>query len=66
MFIKLTVLRYCQDKILNVACRHNMFHFCSGGRCEWEDEDEEDQELDYSITFLTPSDFLFCLFTPSP
>ena len=43
-----------------------MFRFCSGGSCEWEDEDEEDQELDYSITFLTPLDFLFRLFTPSP
>lgn len=60
MFIKLTVLCCCrisQDEIWNVTSQHNMFCFCSGGSCEWEDEDEEDWEQDYSITFLTPLNF---------
>lgn len=40
-----------------MSLQHNMFSFCSGGSCEWEDEDEKNQEQDYSITFLTPSHF---------
>lgn len=60
MLIKLTALcrrHNTQDEIWNVTSQHNMFCSCSGGSCEWEDEDEEDQAQDYSITFLTPSNF---------
>lgn len=61
-FIKQAALCCChfsQDTIPNARSRHNVFSSCSGGSCEWEDEDEEDQVPDYSITFLTPSNLSF-------